>query len=128
MLEGHPVPARYFETFRSFEELAELARAGELDDEVALAQIFEMRQVEPGGQIRVSTKGPIEAVCFWGLIEDGSMKRRTVEVRAVEGTSEYQGRIVEENMTGPQVLFVVRAPDSDDVVRLLQMQLGCLPQ
>lgn len=113
-----PIPARYFEQGRSFDELVRLAEAGELELAVEQRQLFEMTEASAGTTISVSISGPYDRFVLWGLtyLTHGRAHRRAVVERLESG---FSGRLEEVGLSGIRTLLDVTAPDAATVATLL---------
>ncbi len=128
------VPASYFETGRTFEELQRLADHGELEGAFDVRQILPASSVaHPGNTIQIVTEGPIERLCMWGLTSDGPVSRlvrigrQTVAgpVLADEPVIEqWLGEVVERELGGDRVSLEVLGPYPEVVGSLIAALIG----
>ncbi len=125
------IPARFFETGRSFDEIKALADAGELELSTAQRQILNMDVLELGNQLTVRTVGPFENLVMWGVtLKQGVPPPAFAEVkfeRSEGGTSYYRGRVLLPTFDGDDYeACVIEAPTSGEVATMLAPQLADL--
>lgn len=130
-LTGDAIPARYFETGRTFEEIVKLAEAGELELSVPERQRLEMEPAEVGNQLAIEVRGKFSNACFWGLTytHGGPFRSAAVTyapnafVREQDGLplhgEAYQGRLIEHRLGGDAVVLQVQAATEAACVSLL---------
>lgn len=113
-----PIPGRYFEQGRSFEDLQRLADAGELELAVEQRQILDMSEAAPGVGISVQISGPYDRFCLWGLTYSGGNPHRRAQVTgAADGT--FSARLDEVTLRGVATVLEVTAPDATTAAHLL---------
>ena len=123
-IDWAPIPARYFETGRSFEEIQRLADAGELDLSLDARQHLEMNEASPGTVISVHLSGPYDRVCLWGTTyaKNGRAFRRA-RVQKLEASAErpecFTAQLDEITLSGPMNVLDVQAPDAATAASLL---------
>jgi hypothetical protein len=122
-VSGMAIPARYFETGRSFDQIARLAAAGELEGAVGAHQLLDMRETSPGVLCSVALRGPFESFCVWGNIYLQGTPYLRGSVERVEGDNRsqdsYRGVLQEVGLAGLRTVLDVSAPDSRTAAELL---------
>lgn len=116
------IPARYFETGKSFDELVELAEQGELALEVKERQLLQMNTVGLGVYLQVGTEGPFESFCLWGLSPVSFEQKLTSNIERVEndkGLTGYRGTLVRSTLVGDITEYEAKAPSEASIVQLL---------
>lgn len=113
-----PIPGRYFEQGRSFEDIERLAAAGELELAVEARQQLMMSEVSHGMHVTVALSGPFERFCLWGrTYAEGIRNRRAVVERIESGA--YAGRLDHVGLAGIRTVLDVTAPDARVAADLL---------
>ena len=131
-----PIPGKYFEQGQSFEELAALAREGQLDQATPLRQLLEMHEVLPGCRVRLEISGPFRNACFWGITysDHRPVLRARVNERlpreksgpATAPREVWEGCLEELRLTADVLVGVVEAPSEESAVALLGVLRGSL--
>lgn len=122
-VSGMAIPGRYFETGRSFEQIARLADAGELAGAVGAHQLITMTESYGGAQAMVETQGPFESLCLWGSVyEQGTpyLKASVERVKGADRSEDYfRGQLHEVGLAGLRPVLDVTAPDARTAAELL---------
>ncbi len=63
LLSHDPIPAQFFATAKSYEELEEMAK----EDKITLPTWCNFAACSPSSLVRVGVKGNIDNLCFWGI-------------------------------------------------------------
>lgn len=113
-----PIPGRYFEQGRSFEEIQRLAEAGELDVSLEARQQLDMTEAFPGGMVSIAISGSYERLCMWGVTYANGRPHRKASVQLLESGG-YCGRVDEVGLSGIRTVLDVTAPDVKAVTELL---------
>lgn len=116
-----PIPGRFFEQGRSFEDLERLAEAGELDVSIEARQQLRMNEASPGTMITVALSGPFERFCLWGRTYSSSNDRphRRASVQPLDSREGYAGRLDTVTLSGVATVLEVTAPDARIAADLL---------
>lgn len=105
------IPARYFETGRSFEDVLKLAEVGELELSLPQRQVLKMATLVPGMTMRVSTSGPFSQFCVWGVMpSDNGPLPREVNIEKDPTKGDFIGTVVQHTLDGAETLMTVHAP------------------
>lgn len=113
-----PIPGRYFESGRTFEDIQRLADAGELELALESRQRLEMTEASPGVQVCVSISGSYDRFCLWGTTYAHGAPFRRASVEATErGT--FIGRVDEVGLGGIRTVLDVAAPDASTAAELV---------
>lgn len=124
-ISGARLPAKYFSTGRSFDELKKLAAQGELQLSIPERQILDCPLLEMNCHLRVETVGPFESFCAWGIIHPDYANFRTVKVVCNDvAVGGYRGTIIDETMTGHRQRFAAEATTEAGCIQLLETFLG----
>lgn len=115
-----PIPGLYFEQGRSFDDIARLAEAGELDLALDARLQLEMREASPGMMITVALSGPFDRFCLWGSTYTDGRPYRRASVAALESNAHvFSGRVDEIGLAGVRTVLDVTAPDAATAAALL---------
>lgn len=118
-----PIPARFFETDRTFEEIERLAEVGELALSLPQRQVLKMRTAEPGVSVSVLLSGPFARFCMWGYSAALYEAPQVAEiVQLTDG--KYEGRITTSTLDGDHVQSIVQAPGSMECATLMAALKG----
>ncbi len=119
------IPARYFESNRTFSELAALAALGELEGAFDPSRVFEIAVAEPNTYVGVLIDGPLSALCMWGLTyTDGYPSQRMTIDTHPDDAYVRRGRVIDRTLAGDRVVFEVLTPSVDAATELLVAYLG----
>ncbi len=122
------IPARYFETGRTFADLLALADAGELQGAIEPRQVIQMAQADLGNMIGVQVEGPFESFCMWGLTGEGRLPLLVrVDRQVKQGPlrpeepplESWLGEVIERELAGDRVAFEVEGPSPEVVSGLI---------
>lgn len=123
MVAWEPIPARFFETGKSFEEIEQLAEAGELALSLPQRQVLKMSTAEPGVNISVVLSGPFARFCMWGYSANMYEAPQVAEiVQLQDGT--HEGRIVTSTLDGDNITAVVKTPGAVECAMLMNALKG----
>lgn len=117
------VPARYFESNRTFEQILALAAAGELPEALPDRLLLELSLCEMGCQVGVETSGLLGAVCLWGLTSDGWQPRRDVRIwRETHSDRDpsYRAEVVDQTLVGDRLRFGANTETEGAAVELVK--------
>lgn len=114
-----PIPGRYFEQGRSFEDLQRLADAGELESAIDLRQQLMMDEAQPGTMVSVSLSGPCDRFVVWGrTYEQGVRPYSRAAIERLESGA-YSGRLDYVGLKGIRTVLDVSTPDAQSAATLL---------
>lgn len=121
-LNSSKIPARWFESGRSFAELEALAEAGELGAVMAqdLRRVLPMDTIYSGVMLSVHVEGPFESLCVWGVLPSEREGLLGVEVDEAVGAEKAVARVYRQRVLDREILFEATAPAEEDAVRLAQ--------
>lgn len=116
------LPAVWFSSPRSFEELQAAARAGQLVQEAKELELFEMSEMVPGEQLVLEVTGPCESGCFWGITYAGAGPRYSGSIEPTRdslGNNRFRGQVIRHGLGGDLVDVEATAPTIEGVTELL---------
>lgn len=99
------VPASFFDTGRSFDDLKRLAEMGELGAALPDRMILKLTVCELGNSLRITTRGRFEGAAFWGLAREG-WQHGTLDSRIWKTEKHgYRAEVVSLEIFGPVLRF-----------------------
>jgi hypothetical protein len=118
-ITASPIPGRFFEQGRSFEEIEALAAVGEIEAAVPTRLVLDMSEACIGVQITLAVSGPHDRACLWGLTytAGGPFQRASVE-KATTG-DHYVGRLDNVRLGGLETVVDVVAPTAETAAQLV---------
>lgn len=121
------VPARYFESGKTFEQVTELAAAGELGGSLEGRLLLELDHCEIGNTVGVETSGAVGNLCLWGLTYDGHRPSRDVRIwreTVSDREPSYRAEVVDRTLVGNRVRFGANTETEGAAVELVKAFLG----
>lgn len=117
------IPARFFETGLSFEELARLAEQGELEGYLHDRQCLMMQEAYVGNTVRVEVEGPFETFVMWGRTYiDGFDNMSRVSIVSEDG--HFRGTLYQSRLAGEFKRFEVTAPSEAEVSKIMAAEVS----
>jgi hypothetical protein len=118
--DWEPIPARFFETGRTFEEITALAEAGELALSLPQRQVLNIMTGYPGVSVRLALTGPFARFCVWGYTANAGEAAAVTEIVELPD-GRFEGRTIIDTLDGEKVQGVVRAPGSLECAMMLKV-------